>query len=189
MYRTMSVTQARDNFPALVRQVASSEKPVIITRRNQPKVVVLDYETFQQRQRIQVESARALLQRLVEEALRLIESTREAPDSVALQLFLGSFEQQTRDMWLTGRSISRPVRSLATVVHNGILNLRRGGEQPTISQLDTLAEVLPLLLKPDLSIEEVAEADLRLLNVGLNAVFPVEGDLVSLYERPFEEDM
>jgi prevent-host-death family protein len=48
MTHTVSVTEARDNFPALVRQVAEQDEPVVITNRNQPRVVMLRWETYQQ---------------------------------------------------------------------------------------------------------------------------------------------
>jgi prevent-host-death family protein len=188
MARTISVTEARDNFPALVRRVSASKEALIVTSRNQPRVVIVDYETFQRQRELQEEGARSLLKRRVEETLSSIESTREAPDSTALYLLSGTLEQYTREMWLAGRAISRPVRSLATTLHNAIANLREGGDQLTLEQLDRLVEVVPLLLEPNLTIEKVAEADRQLLAVGLDAVFPIEGDLVSLYESSPEDE-
>lgn len=188
MARTISVTEARDNFPALVRQVGASGEAVIVTSRNQPKVVIMDYETFQRQRELQEEGARSLLKRRVEETLSLIESTREAPDSVALYLLTGTLGEYTREMWLAGRAISRPVRSLATTLHNAIVNLQEGGEQLTLEQLDWLVKVVPLLLEPNLTIEKVTEADRQLLAVGLDAVFPIEGDLVYLYEGSLEDE-
>ena len=189
MARTISVTEARDNLPALVRQVNASGEALIITSRNQPRAVIVDYETFQRQRELQEEGARSLLKRRVEETLSSIESTREAPDSMALYLLTETLEQYTREMWLAGRAISRPVRSLATTLHNATVNLREGGEQLTLEHLDRLVEVIPLLLEPDLTVEKVAEADQQLLAVGLDAVFPIEGDLVSLYEGPPDDEL
>lgn len=53
MPQTMSVTEARDNFPALVRRVAEQDESVVVTSHNQPKVVVMRWETYQTQQQAQ----------------------------------------------------------------------------------------------------------------------------------------
>ena len=58
MPQTMSVTEARDNFPALVCRVAEQDESVVVTSHNQPKVVVMRWETYQAQQQAQMEGAR-----------------------------------------------------------------------------------------------------------------------------------
>lgn len=186
MARTISVTKARDSFPALVRQVSASGEAFIVTSRNQPKVVIVDYETFQRQRELQKEGARSLLNRLLSQAEQFTESTLEGyrPDSLELSLFLETFQDMARTVWETCRLLDKPRRMLAVNVMDAILNFRESGEQLTPDHLKALAEVLPLLRREDLTVDEVAEADRQLLAAGLDAVFPVEGDLVSLYKEP-----
>ncbi|MEZ4730430.1 MAG: hypothetical protein R3E79_25170 [Caldilineaceae bacterium] len=51
------------------------------------------------------------------------------------------------------------------------------------AELETVAEVMTLFRRENLTMDDVAEADRTLLAHGLDAFFPVQGDLVSLYEN------
>lgn len=186
MARTISVTEARDNLPALVRQVNASGEALIITSRNQPRAVIVDYETFQRKRELQEEGARSLLNRLLGQAEQFVESTLEGyrPDSLELSLFLETFQDMARALWEACRLLDKPRRMLAVNLMDAVLNFRESGEQLTPAHLKALAEILPLLQREDLTIDEVAEADRQLLAAGLDAVFPIEGDLASLYEEP-----
>jgi prevent-host-death family protein len=57
MPQTISVTEARDNFPALVRRVAEQDEAVVVTSHNQPKAVLMRWETYQAQQQAQSEGA------------------------------------------------------------------------------------------------------------------------------------
>ncbi len=189
MPRTMSVTEARDNFPALVRQVSGSQEEVVITSRNRPQVVILDYEAFQRRRELEEKGARSLLEQTLTRAEQWVGGTLEGyrPDRFELSHFLASLESVLRSLWEICRSLDKPRRMLAVNILDAVLNLRAGDELLTPAHLTALAEVLPLLRRENLTVDDVAAADRRLLAAGLSPVFPVEGDLASLYE-PSEED-
>ena len=184
METTLSITQARDNLPSLIRQVSSGSTPVVITNRNQPQVVILDYETYQRGQRLALSGAHSLLKQLVAQVQTLLAEAGEGlePGSVENAMLLDTLQEITRQVWEATRLLGKPYRILGVTVLNAILNHRESGQALSEPQLETLSSVLSLLLKGELDLEEVGQADQQLLTVGLNAVFPIEGDLASLYE-------
>jgi prevent-host-death family protein len=98
MPKTMSVTEARDNFPALVRQVAGRDEPVVVTSRNEPKVVIVRWETFQHEQTLKKEGALHRLEMLVKQMNQIAAELRGAylPDSLGLM-------QGTNDLMMLAR--------------------------------------------------------------------------------------
>jgi len=191
MPRTMSVTEARDNFPALVRRVADGGEPVVITRRNEPKVILFDYAAYQRQQALWEKNRQVILDQHLTLAERMVESTLEGyrPDSMDVALFPETFEHVIHDVWQICRGIDKPHRMLAITLLDAIINLREGGERLTREHLETLSDVLPLLRREYLTVDEVVEADRRLLAAGLNAVWSIEDEsFVSLYERDWDEE-
>ena len=189
MPKTMSVTEARDKFPALVRQVAGRDEPVVVTSRNQPRVVILRWETYQHQRNLQAEGARHRLAALVEKMEQLAASLHEAyePDSLDLRQGTKDLLALSRQAWKVCRSLDKPRRHLASALADGLLGLVEAERWPTQDQLEQVLSTLPLLGQEELTNEEVAAADLTLDEVGLESVFPVSDDLVSLYEPSAEE--
>ena len=181
MPRTMSVTEARDNFPALVRQVAGRDEPVVVTSGNQPQVVIVRWETFHHERDLQVEGARHRLEALVTQMGQLAGGMREAyaPDSLDLVQGTGDLLALARRAWVVCRSLDKPRRHLASALADGLLNLVEGGRKLTLEQLDRMLATLPLLGRGDLTAEEVAAADLALAEAGLDSVLPIGDELAS----------
>ena len=189
MPKTMSVTEARDSFPALVRQVAGRDEPVVVTSRNQPQVVILRWETYQHERNLQVEGARHRLEALVTQMEQLAAGLREAyaPDSLDLVQGTGDLLTLARRAWMVCRSLDKSRRHLASALADGLLNLVEEGRKLTLDQLDRVLATLPLLRRGDLTTKEVAAADLALVEVGLDSVFPIGDELASKYEPAAEE--
>ncbi len=184
METTVSVTQARDNLPSLIRQASSGSSPVVITNRNQPQVVILGYKAYQRSQRLALSGAHSLLKQLVAQAQALLAEAREGlePDSVEYAMFLDTLQEIARQVWEAARLLGKPYRILGVTILSAILNRRESGQALSDPQLEALSSTLSLLLEDELDLENVGQADQQLLTVGLDAVFPVEGDLASLYE-------
>ena len=182
METTVSITQARDNLPALIRQVSGSAAPIIITNRSQPQVVILDYETYQRSQRLALSGARHQLKALVTQAQTLLTEAREGlePGSVENAVFLDTLQEAIHQVWEAARLLNKPYRLLGVTILNAVLNHRESGQVLSGPQAETLSQVLSLLLKETLDLEEAGQADQQLLTAGLNAVFPVEGEMASL---------
>ena len=181
MSQTISVTQARDNFPALVRQVAEQDTAMVVTSRNQPRVVLVRWETYQQQQQFQHEAAEHRLQTLVPEMLTLAATLQETYRPHSYDLIHGTQELQVlaRQAWLISRFLDKPRRLLATAISDALLNLE--GDTLSLAQLAQLIHILPLLQRKTLPLSAVAEADRTLHAVGLNGMPTIEDDLVSLY--------
>lgn len=183
MSQTISVTEARDNFPALVRQVAEQDDPVIVTSRNQPRIVLLRWETYQQQQALQAEGAAHRLQTNVAAMLTLVATLQELyqPDSYAL--IQGTQELMTlaRQTWLICRSLEQPRLHLASTLADGLHTVLQQQSVVTLSQLQVIEQHLPRLLKPDLTLQEVMVSDCALSEVGLDAMPTLSDELPALY--------
>jgi prevent-host-death family protein len=189
MPETMSVTEARDNFPSLVRQVAGRDEPVVVTSRNRPQVVIMRWETFQRQQNLQVEGARHRLQSLASQMEQLAASLREAyvPDSLDLSQGTQDLLILARQAWIVCRSLDKARRHLASTLTDGLLNLMDEGKLLTPEQLDQILAALLLLQQENLTNKDVAQADLALAQVGLDSVFPIGDELASQYKPIAEE--
>lgn len=175
MPRTMSVTEARDSFPAVVRQVAGRGEPVVVTSRNRPHVVILRWESYQHDRDLLVEGVRHRLEALLSQMEGLAAGLHEAyvPDSLDLVHGTADLLALARRAWVLGRWLDQARRHLASTLADGLLNLVGAGGKLSLDQLDRVLATLPLLRREDLTIEEVAAADLALAEVGLDAVFPM----------------
>ncbi len=184
MAQTISVTDARNKFPALVRQIAEQDDPVVVTSRNQPQVVLVPWPTYQQQQALQSEGAEHRLQTLVQGMLTLIAALLEAyePGSYALTQGTQELWTMTRQAWKICRLLEIPRRHLASMIADGLAGAVQSANGLTIAQLAQLAQSVALLQRKDLTQQEVAIADQALAGVGLDALLPVGDDFVDLYE-------
>ncbi len=92
-----------------------------------------------------------------------------------------------RQAWIVCRSLDKPHLCLASTLTDGLLNLMDEDKLLTPEQLDQILAALPLLRQENLTIKDVAQADLALAQVGLNAMFPMGDELASLYKPIAEE--
>ena len=183
MSETITVTEARDNFPALVRRIAEQDDPVVVTSRNQPRVVLVPWETYQLQQTLQIEGAEHRLQMLVQNMLALMAALQEAYRSDSYELTQGSQEllALARQSWKTCRLLDTPRRHLSSTIADGLLFRMRIEESITVEQLVQLLQTVPLLQKTDLTQQEVAVADRALASVGIDAMMPLDDELVNRY--------
>jgi len=189
MSQTISVTEARDNFPALVRRVAEQDEAVVVTSHNQPRIVLLRWETYQEQQQQQVEGARYRLQSLLVEMERAAAGLQEAFLPGSLELVQGVQELATlaHEAWKTCRFLDTPRRHLAGVLADSLLNVTESRVQLTREQLAQWTTFLPLLRQADLTNEVVANVDRALAEVGLSSIFPLNSELVTYYQPTPEE--
>lgn len=120
---------------------------------------------------------------LVQDAKLLIQAAQESRNGSEADLdgFLLQFEQVMHRIWEAAETNSEAHASVASELLD-ISRIYLAGEgqlQPT--QLEPLATVVDLLNRDDLTMDDAAEADRYLLAHGLDAFFPVHGDLVSCY--------
>ena len=185
MSQTVSVTEARDNFPALVRQVAEQDDAIVVTSRNQPRVVLVRWETYQQQQSLQCEGAKHKLHMLVNTMLALIATLEEAyrPDSYEVMQSGQELLELAKQAWMAARLLDTPRRHLASTISDGLLFFSQSAGVITAEQLSQLGQSLPLLQRADLTPEEVATADRELVKVGLDAMAPMDDGLAGLYGK------
>lgn len=184
--RRLSVTETRNRLPALVGEIAEGKGEVVITTRNEPKAVIVDYEAFLRHRRLRMQGARHVVVELVADAQALLQATQEScrgagePD---LYLFLVSLEELLRDIWEAAEEISPAHASIASELLDATRLYMAGEDRLRPEQLPALAEALTLLTRDELTMVEAVATDRRLLSHGINPMFPVQGDLVSLYEE------
>lgn len=190
MGRTLNLTEVRSRLSTLVKEVVESNDQVVITTRNEPQAIIMSYQAYQRQQRLRTQGAHHLMGQLVREVEALLQATIEScrgAGEADLYLFLVHFEQLMHDLWETAEAVSEAHASLSSELLD-ISRIYLAGEaqlQPT--QLETVAEVMSLFHRENLTMADVAEADRTLLAHGLDAFFPVHGDLVSLYENQTAE--
>lgn len=185
MGRTLNLTEVRSQLPALVKAVADGDDQIVITTRNEPKAMIVGYQAFQRQRRLRLLGAHALIKVLVEQAQILIESTHESSRGAGepdLYLFLVRFEQIMHDIWETAEEISSGHAAVASQLLDVSRIYLAGEAQLQPEQLPALAASVTLLGREQLTMAEAAAADRALLAQGLNAFFPVPGELVALYE-------
>jgi prevent-host-death family protein len=184
MQQTMSITDVRKNFPALVRQLSEGDEPIVVTNRNRPQAVLIGWETFERQERNNIIAGHVQLTTIVGRMVKLAGGLEEAHDATSVELQHGAEDLliMARQAWETSRSLPEPYPFLATLIADALENLLSWDEPITREQLATLYEILPLLSQETLEMAQVRSADLALLNVNLNAVAPMGDELTELYE-------
>jgi prevent-host-death family protein len=190
MPHTVSITEARDNFPALVRQVVEQAEPVIVTSRSRPSVVLLPWTTYQQNQRFQVEGAEHRLQQLVTEmeqtAAALCEGSQ--PDTLDWTQGLDELAMLASEAWRICRMLDNPARRhLSSLLSDTLVNNVEQDSRLTPQQLSLFLGVLSSLRQRDLTNEAVIQADLLLAEAGLSSIFPISDGLAAQYQPADEE--
>ena len=184
MERRLNVTEARSQLPLLVKEVAEGNDQIVITTRNEPKAIIVGYETFQRQQRLLTQGAQHIMLELVAESQALIAATQESCHSAGeanLYLFLVTFEGLMHRLWEAAEEVSQAHALIASTLLDASRIYLVGEDQLYPEQLAPLATTLSLLLRDNLTVKDAAEADRTLLVYGINAIFPVDGDLVSHY--------
>lgn len=120
---------------------------------------------------------------LVRDAKLLIQAVQERHEVSEADLygFLVQFERIMHRIWEAAEAVSDAHASVASELLDisRIYMADQRRLQPT--QLEPLATVVDLLTHDQLTMDHAAEADRYLLAHGLDAFFPVHGDLVSQY--------
>jgi hypothetical protein len=131
--------------------------------------------------------ARDDLLTLVEQMEKLAASLRDARTPANLSQGTQDLLTLARRAWIVCRSLDKPRLYLASTLADGLRNLMDEGESLVPEQLDQILAALPLLQQENLTTKDVAQADLALVQVGLDAVFPIGDELASLYKPIAEE--
>lgn len=184
MDRKLSVSDVRSQLPTLVREVAQGNDEIVITTRNEPMAIIVGYEAFQRQRFLSAQGARHVVDQLVEEAQALIQATQEGcrgPGEADLYLFLISFESLIHRIWEAAEEVSTAHASIASLLLDASTIYRSGERQFHPQKLGPLADIITLLLRIELTMDDAAEADRHLLAHGINAFAPIHGDLNALY--------
>jgi prevent-host-death family protein len=191
MERILSLTQARSQLPALVKAAAESDEPIVISTRNEPKALLIGYQAFQRQQRLQREGARYYFKALLAKADLLLQTADENQYQVGapeLYLFLVQFEKIMYALWETAEAISQPHALVASQLCDLSRLYLAGEDQPQPTQFAPLLQIIHLLSRDTITMEEAAEADRYLLANGINTMPPIHNDFASLYEEAEEDE-
>jgi hypothetical protein len=164
--------------------VAEQDETVVVTSHNQPRVVLVRWETYQEQQQLQADGAQYRLQSLLTEMERVAASLQEAFRPHSLEVVQGVQELATlaHEAWKTSRFLDTPCRHLAGVLSDSLLNVMESGGLLTHEQLVLWMTFIPLLRQTNLTNEVVANADRTLAEAGLSSMFPVGSELVTYYQ-------
>ena len=146
--------------------------------------MLMSIQENQHQERLPIQTAPQRMTQLIKEVQALLHATQERgrdAEVVDLQTLLAHIEPILHAIWQTAETVSEAHASLASE----LLDISRiylvGEDQLQPEQLDPLITVLDLLNHEQLTMAAVAEADRYLLTHGLDAFFPVHGDLADLY--------
>ncbi|MEM7534646.1 MAG: type II toxin-antitoxin system Phd/YefM family antitoxin, partial [Chloroflexota bacterium] len=175
MSQTKALSEISDNFPAFFHQTIDKDTPVVITNRNRPRAVLVPWDVYQDQQTLQSDGAEYRLQKLVQQMLGLVAVMHEAyrPDSYDLIKGTKDLLDLARQAWDTCRLLDMNRRHLASSIADGVLLWLETESVLTLEQLVKLLQIIPLLQKTDLTLDEFADADQALADVGLDSIFPV----------------
>jgi hypothetical protein len=122
---------------------------------------------------------------LVQDAKLLIQTAQESYEGCESDLygFLIQFERIMHGVWEAAETVSEAHASVASELLDISRIYLAGERQLHPAQLESLANVVDLLTRDQLTMAAAAEADRYLLTHGLDAFFPVHGDLVALYQH------
>ncbi|MEM7534686.1 MAG: hypothetical protein AAF639_21080 [Chloroflexota bacterium] len=130
------------------------------------------------------DTARARLSQLLDDAEELFDTILEERHSTELpniSSFLTQFEPLMDKIWQTAKDVSRPHGLIACQLFNIAQIYQAGHHQLQPEQLKPLEEVLMLLNRSQLNIEDAAKADRYLIAEGLQTIFQLHGDLDEVY--------
>ncbi len=121
---------------------------------------------------------------LVQDAKLLIQAVQEHHEVNESDLygFLIQFERIMHCTWVAAETVSEAHASVASELLDISRIYLAGERQLQPAQLKPLATVVDVLTHDDLTMDDAAETDRYLLAHGLDAFFPVHGDLLSYYE-------
>lgn len=191
MPQTISVTEARDNFPALVRRVAEQDEAVVVTSHNQPKAVLMRWETYQAQQQAQIEGARYRLEHCITTMEQIAGGLLEAyrPHSFDLAHGTQDLLRLAREAWLICRLLDKPRRHMASLLTDVLINVTERETQLTEAQLAQFLQVVPLLRQDNLTNDLVGDVDLALAEMGLSSMLPIDDALAEQYLPVTEEPL
>jgi len=187
MERILSVSETRGRLTGLVQQVAERGGEIIITTRDEPMAVLMSYRVYRRWRERQRRQAQAQFAELLSSARELIETTleggREAGDS-DLYLFWHNFEPLAEELWQAGLEISEEHALITSMLLDVTLMVLDGDAPLQPEHLSALKRIATdFLPRPKLTADDAAQAHHLLIEGGLRTVFPVEGELASLYEE------
>ncbi|MFQ5858980.1 MAG: type II toxin-antitoxin system prevent-host-death family antitoxin [Anaerolineae bacterium] len=187
MERILSVSETRGRLTGLVQQVAERGGEIIITTRDEPMAVLMSYRVYRRWRERQRRQAQAQFAELLSSARELIETTleggREAGDS-DLYLFWNNFKPLAEELWQAGLEISEGHALITSTLLDVTLMVLDGDAPLQPEHLSVLKHIATdFLPRPELAADDAAQAHHLLIEGGLRTVFPVEGELASLYEE------
>jgi len=187
MERVLSVSETRGRLTGLVQQIAERGGEVIITTRDEPMAVLMSYRAYQRWRERQRSQARVQFAELLSSAQELIEITlegsRKAGDS-NLYLFWHNFKPLVEELWQAGLEVSEGHALITSMLLDVTLMVLDGDAPLQPEHLTVLKRIATDLLPcPELTADDAAQAHRSLVEGGLRTVFPVEGDLATLYEE------
>jgi prevent-host-death family protein len=187
MERALSVSETRGRLTRLVQQVAEQGGEVIITTRDEPMAVLMSYRAYRRWRERQRHQARVQFAELLSSARELIETTlegsREAGDS-DLYLFWHNFKPIAEELWQAGLEVSEGHALIASTLLDVTLMVLDSDAPLQPEHLSVLKRIATdFLPRPELTANDAAQAHRLLVEGGLRTVFPVEGDLATLYRE------
>ena len=146
--------------------------------------MIMSIQVNQHQERLPIQMAQQRMTQLVKKVQALLHVTQERcrdAEVVDLQTFFVPIEPLLHAIWQTAETVSEAHASLASELLDISRIYLAGEDQLQPEQLEPLMTVLDLLNHEQLTVAAVAEADRYLLTHGLDAFFPVHGDLAALY--------
>ncbi|MEM7539832.1 MAG: type II toxin-antitoxin system prevent-host-death family antitoxin, partial [Chloroflexota bacterium] len=176
----------------IIKEVAETTQPIVISTRNEPKAILMGYNAYLQQQILSKKGKEHRFEELVTKAQNLLEAAIEGyrDGDPKLYMFWSHFGRLMEKIWeLTDdNSNTRPHSAISFQLYELSESCLAGHDQLSRNQLEPITKVLALLKRNDLSIEDAAEADRYLLNNQIDATFPLNlgSDFAALYD--FDED-
>lgn len=94
MNRSVSATEARVNFGAMLDRVVREEEPIIVRRGAHPVAVLLSYETYKE---LAAQAQRTVMYRALDEAARVRERTAAELDGLDEAILEKAMDQDRRE--------------------------------------------------------------------------------------------
>lgn len=187
MEQVLSVSEARGRLTGLVQQVAERGGEVIITTRDEPMAVLMSYQAYQRWQERQKHQAQTQFVELLDSAQELIETTLEGSPEAGdsdLYLFWHNFKPIAEELWQASLEVSEGHALIASTLLDVSLMVLDGDVPLQPEHLSVLKRTMTdCLTRPELTADDAAQAHRLLVEGGLSTVFPVEGNLATLYEQ------